>query len=147
MSFIMSWEGVKFNGLVPDWLDDRQYEVSCWLESCIKERDHSLAELNYSFLSSDDIQQKNVDLLEHDYATDIITLDHSEGRRRLRIDMFIGVDEISAYAEEQHLSFDHELCRVMVHGVLHCMGWDDDTIEAKHLMRKEEDKCLLSRPK
>ncbi len=147
MSFIMSWVGVKFDGLVPDWLDQRREQISIWLQSCIEERDYSLAELNYSFLSSDEIRQKNVALLEHDYATDIITLDHSEGRKRLRIEMFIGIDEISAYAEEQHLDFDQELCRVLVHGVLHCMGWNDDTIEAKNLMRKEEDKCLLSRPK
>lgn len=140
-------KGFQTSGLVPSWLENHKGEVSLWLKDLVEERGYRLGSVSYQFLDDKAIRDYNQRLLAHDYATDIITLDHSEGRKRLRVEMLLGVDRIRDYAEDNKLDLEEELCRVMVHGLLHCMGWDDGSIEEKNNMRKEEDICLLSRPK
>lgn len=138
----ISWEGA-----IPNWLSSQEPAVAQWLEEVVQERGFRLGRVSYTFLNDMDIRQRNLDLLEHDYATDIITLDHSGGRRRLQVEMFIGYEQIEDSSVSRGIPFDEELCRVLVHGLLHCMGWDDRTIEEQDKMRKEEDLCLISRPK
>lgn len=138
----ISWEGA-----IPNWLGSRESAVAQWLEEVVLGRGFRLGRVSYTFLNDIDIRQRNLDLLEHDYATDIITLDHSGGRRRLQVEMFIGYEQIEDFSVSRGISFDEELCRVLVHGILHCMGWDDRTIDEQDKMRKEEDLCLISRPK
>lgn len=138
---------ISWYGDVPLWLKHRENECALWMLAVCKERGYSVAKLTYTFCDDKEILEHNVKLLNHDYPTDIITLDHTAGRKRLSVEMFIGYQQIENFALENSLPFEEELCRVLVHGALHCMGWDDKTIEAKYNMRKEEDLCLLSRPK
>ena len=134
-------------GAVPEWLSSRKAAVENWLIDKSKERGYGIRTLSYTFLNDQDIEELNTRLLKHAYPTDIITLDHSEGRKNLKVELYLGIEQIQTYASANRLPFEEELCRVLVHGLLHCMGWDDHSIEDKNEMRKEEDLCLLSRPK
>ena len=128
------------------WLLDKEAAIKHWILNCVELRGFKIAQVDYSFLTNTEIEALNINLLNHHYPTDIITLDHSNGRRRLRVEMYLGYEFIREYAQEHQIDPKEELCRVLVHGLLHCMGWDDKDIDAKNKMRIEEDKCLLSRP-
>lgn len=111
-----------------------------------QERGYQVSRAEYNFFNQQEIHELNRELLDHDYPTDIITLDSSRARR-LRVEIFIGVPVVKENALDLGIDFSLELARVMVHGLLHCMGWDDTNEDLKAQMRAEEDKCLISRPK
>lgn len=116
-----------------------------WIETCVRDRDYRAINVSFSFHSNSEIRSLNKELLGHDYVTDIITLDNSTGRR-LKVDLLIGVECVESNAKDLNLTLEAELARVMIHGLLHCMGWDDKTKEMRVEMRLEEEKCLISRP-
>ena len=144
----MSSVGNNIRFLEPkdQWLLDQEHAIKHWLKACVEERGYKVGQIDYSFLTNGEMEALNINLLNHHYPTDIITLDHSKGRKRLRVEMYIGYEFIRSYAQEHQIDPNEELCRVLIHGLLHCMGWDDQEIGAKYKMRIEEDKCLLSRP-
>ena len=84
----------------------------------------------------------NVEFLEHDTLTDIISFDYTLGQQ-LNGDIYISTERVLDNAETYSLAFESELCRVMIHGVLHYMGYKDKSIEDKNEMRKKENTCLL----
>jgi len=85
----------------------------------------------------------NQDYLQHDYLTDIITFDYVSGKN-ISGDLYISIDRVKENAEDFNVSFDNELKRVMVHGVLHLMGYSDKSETATAEMRvKEEEKIKL----
>ena len=98
--------------------------------------------LNYIFCSDDYLLEINKQYLDHDYYTDIITFDNSEDEALLEGDIYISVDRVTENAENFNTSFEVELRRVMVHGVLHLLGFDDTTDELKAQMRSKEDEYL-----
>lgn len=130
----------------PDLIQDKSDELEDWLRSLILERSYTVGGISYHFHSDDSIQTLNKEVLQHDYPTDIITFNYTKGKR-LKVDIAIGSDTVVANAEERGLDPLEEYCRVLIHGLLHCMGWDDSTDSERLLMREEEEKCLLSRPK
>jgi len=137
---------IEFAGLVPEGINKMAASIEEWLLAIVSERNYTIKRVNYEFLDDIAIQELNVSLLDHDYPTDIITLDHSRANR-LKVEVFLGVDTIDANAIERGIDAMEEYMRVLVHGLLHCMGWDDSTEEEKRKMRLEEEKCLISRPK
>ena len=100
--------------------------------------------LSIIFCSDPYILDVNMKYLHHDYFTDIITFDYCEGKT-LSGDLFISLDTVRANAEEYGASFEDELNRVMVHGLLHLMGYDDHTDDQKKEMREKEDYYLEMR--
>ncbi|TDS18612.1 rRNA maturation RNase YbeY [Maribacter caenipelagi] len=114
-----------------------------WItESCDTEG-FSIIELNYIFCSDDYLLKINQDYLQHDYLTDIITFDYVSGKN-VSGDLYISIDRVKENAEEFNVSFDNELKRVMIHGVLHLMGYSDKSDTATAEMRaKEEEKLKL----
>lgn len=101
-------------------------------------------DINYIFMSDDELIKINVDFLDHDTYTDIITFDLSEYEDHLQSDIYISVDRIEENAKQFGVSYERELHRVLFHGVLHLCGFKDKTPEDEQLMREMEDKCLAA---
>ena len=102
----------------------------------------SLDEVNFIFCSDNYLLQINISYLQHDYFTDIITFDNSDLPDVIEGDIFISIDRVSENSQLVQTSFQHELLRVVIHGILHLMGYDDKDDFSKNTMRKMEDKCL-----
>ena len=103
-----------------------------------------LGDISIIFCSDPYILDINQRYLQHDYFTDIITFDYCEGKV-LSGDLFISIDTVRENAAEYGASFEEELNRVMVHGLLHLIGYDDHTPEEQKEMRSKEDYYLSIR--
>ncbi len=95
-------------------------------------------DISVIFCSDRYILDVNIKYLQHDYFTDIITFDYCEGNR-ISGDMFISIDSVKENAVHYGVDFENELDRVMVHGVLHLLGYDDHTPEDISVMREKEN--------
>jgi len=100
-----------------------------------------LEEVNIIFSSDDYLLAKNIEFLQHDYYTDIITFDYCVGNNILG-DLFVSVDRVAENATENNVDFIFELNRVIVHGVLHLCGYKDKTEADALVMRSKEDLYL-----
>lgn len=117
---------------------NKRRATSKWLKSAIALENKKLGDISIIFCSDDYLLEINKQYLSHDYYTDVITFNYCEGDL-ISGDIFISVDTIKANAEEYGASFDNELCRVMVHGLLHLIGYDDDCESNQLIMRQKED--------
>lgn len=114
-----------------------------WITAVIKSEDKSEGEINYIFCTDDYLLNINIQYLNHDTLTDIISFDYSVGNL-LKGDIFISIDRVVENAADFDVSFDEELKRVMIHGVLHYCGYKDKSTKDEALMRlKEEEKMLM----
>ena len=115
-----------------------------WLSAVAVNEGKKLGDVNVIFCSDPYLLEVNKKYLGHDYYTDIITFDYCEGKI-LSGDLFISVDSVRENASFYGAAFDDELHRVIVHGVLHLIGYDDHTDEEKKTMRSKEDQYLSLR--
>jgi rRNA maturation RNase YbeY len=115
---------------------------SDWIERVVTQHEFSLGELNYIFCDDAYLLKLNVEFLEHDTLTDIISFDYTMGKL-VGGDVFISLERVKENAQELAHSFDDELKRVMIHGVMHYMGYKDKTEEEKKTMRSVEDTALM----
>ena len=115
--------------------------TSSWLRTVAESEIKKLRDVNIIFCSDNYILDINQRFLQHDYFTDIITFDYCEGAD-LSGDLFISVDSVRENALEYGTEFDDELNRVIVHGVLHLIGYDDHTEEDISVMRSKENYYL-----
>lgn len=115
-----------------------------WLKMVAESEIKRLGDISIIFCSDPYILEVNLKYLQHDYFTDIITFDYCEGNR-LSGDLFISVDSVRENAEYYSVEFEDELNRVIVHGILHLMGYDDHSDEEKIIMRKKENYYLQMR--
>lgn len=114
-----------------------------WIEKVIASENKELGEISYIFCDDAYLHQINVEYLDHDTLTDIITFDYTEGNV-LSSDIFISVERVADNANDFEVSFETELLRVMAHGILHLCGYKDKTEADSQLMRqKEEEKMQL----
>lgn len=121
--------------------EERQYEE--WLKGVIFSEDKKIGEISFIFCDDEYLLKINQKYLDHDTYTDIISFDNSVGNI-LGGDIFISTERVMENAENFNVSFDEELKRVMVHGVLHFCGYKDETTEEKDMMRsKEEEKMKM----
>lgn len=112
-----------------------------WLKLVAESEIRRIGDIAVIFCSDNYILDVNRRYLEHDYFTDIITFDYCEGDR-LSGDLFISVDTVRENSVEYGTDFDEELDRVIVHGVLHLIGYDDHTEEETAQMRAKENYYL-----
>ncbi len=98
--------------------------------------------LNYIFLSDEELLEINREHLQHDYYTDIITFDLSESALEVFGELYISKDRIKDHAKKYQVSEEEELIRVMSHGFLHLIGFNDKSEAEVIMMRKEEERCL-----
>lgn len=120
-------------------------QVADWIASVIEQHDFELAGLTYIFCSDDYLHQINVEYLDHDTLTDIITFDNADEEGTVEGDIFVSIDRVRDNAQTLGILFEDELHRVLIHGVLHLLGFKDKTEEQEVLMRKQEDSCLSLR--
>ena len=113
-----------------------------WLQKIISNYSFELESLNYIFCSDEYLHQMNVEYLDHDTLTDVITFDNSDIEGVIEGDVFISIDRVVDNANSFNISTEMELHRVMVHGLLHLLGMDDKTPELKALMKSKEDESL-----
>ena len=119
-------------------------QVREWIKAVAASYGKRVGPISYFFCSDQRILEVNLEYLQHDYYTDIITFDYCEGNR-LSGDLFISVDSVRENALFYGTEFSDELNRVMVHGLLHLIGYDDHTEEEQKTMREKEDYYLSVR--
>lgn len=115
-----------------------------WLRLVASSEVKKLGDINIIFCSDNYILDVNMKYLQHDYFTDIITFDYCEGNV-LNGDLFISVDSVRENASYYGTEFPDELKRVMVHGILHLIGYDDHSEDDVKVMRSKEDYYLSLR--
>lgn len=120
-------------------LDERK--IGKWIRSVAAEYGFSVGNINYIFCSDERELEVNRQFLGHDYYTDVITFDYSTPTT-LNGDIFISLDTIRSNAEMVSTTFDHELLRILIHGVLHLTGQGDKTPETKAQMTQKEESAL-----
>ncbi|MBQ7253320.1 MAG: rRNA maturation RNase YbeY [Bacteroidales bacterium] len=119
-------------------------KIKSWLKNVASGYGFSAGELNYVFCDDEYLLQMNRQYLGHDYYTDIITFDSREDAlsKRLDGDIFISVDTVRANGEEYGEGFEREMMRVIAHGLLHLIGFDDHTAAQQKKMREAENTAL-----
>ena len=123
---------------------ERSDLISLWISNTIMEEHCRQGEINYIFCSDDYLHKINLEFLNHDTLTDIISFDYSVGKE-LHGDIYISVDRVKENAVEFRTSFQDELARVVIHGILHFCGYKDKSQEEAELMRGNEDYYLNKR--
>lgn len=113
-----------------------------WLKSAVAAEGYLLQELNFILCSDEYLLRINQDYLNHDTYTDVITFDNSEEPKTIVGDIFISIDRIKENASTFKHPVEHELCRVMIHGTLHLLGYRDKTKAEKLKMTEKEDNYL-----
>jgi rRNA maturation RNase YbeY len=118
--------------------------LAAWLKTVAEAEGKQTGKIAVIFCSDEYLLQLNRRYLQHDYYTDIITFDYTDGAV-LSGDLFVSIDTVRANAEHYAPSFDDELHRVILHGVLHLCGYADATPAQQKVMRKMEDRYLAMR--
>lgn len=123
-------------------LEGEEHFVS-WIERVISSEGKKLEEISFIFCDDDYLLELNVEYLDHDTYTDIISFDYSVGNI-LQGDIYISTQRVAENAQEYNVSFEEEMRRVIIHGVLHLAGYKDKNEEDSSIMRmKEEEKLKL----
>lgn len=123
----------------------RPRKTKGWIQDVIRREKKELNHLNYIFCSDAYLLSINEHYLKHKTLTDIITFDHSEADGLVEGDVFISIERVKANALELKTPFGEEVLRVVIHGVLHLIGYRDKTSSDKLAMREKEDACLSLR--
>ena len=118
-----------------------QDKVQVWIVNTIENEKKEGGEINVIFCSDDYLLNMNKEHLNHDYFTDIITFDFCQGNI-VSGDLFISVDRVGENAKDFNVEFNKELHRVIIHGVLHLIGFNDKTDEEQSLMTEKENQYL-----
>jgi probable rRNA maturation factor len=139
--------GIEFFSQDLPFKPSKPQKTKRWIREVILREGRRLLQLNYIFCSDEHLLTINRQYLQHNTLTDIITFDNSENPNDIEGDIFISIERVEANAQQLGTNFDEELHRVLIHGVLHLMGYRDKTPKDKSLMRKKEDACLSLRSK
>lgn len=118
-----------------------------WLTEAASTEEVHIQELNYIACSDEHLLKINVEFLNHDYYTDIITFDYSEVKREIKGDVFISLDRVQENSLRFKTGLDLETYRVIIHGLLHLIGYNDRSEQEKSLMTQKEDYYLSLLPK
>lgn len=122
-------------------------KIRKWIVSILMSEKYVPENITFIFCSDAYLHKKNVKYLQHDTLTDIITFDNSASKEEISGDIFISIHRVKDNTRSFNINFKHELHRVMIHGILHLMGYDDKTAKEKELMRAKEDYYLSLLPK
>lgn len=134
MAILFNSEDIEFPEINPK-------RIKLWLKQVAGSFDMKIGQLSYIFTSDKYILQVNRTYLQHDYFTDVITFDYST-EHEISGDIFISLDTVLSNSKIFNTVYQDELERVMVHGVLHLLGFKDKTESEQKEMRKQEDKAL-----
>ena len=124
-----------------DFKLDNEAEISSWIAAFCQTENTSVDSLVFAFFSDEDLKELNIKHLSHDYYTDVISFDESKNNA-LNGNIAISVERVADNASKYSVSFEEELRRVMIHGVLHFMGYNDSSESEITIIRKKEDYAL-----
>ena len=116
-------------------------KTTTWIERVVVSEGFAIGEINYIFCDDAYLNHINKEFLKHDSFTDIISFDYSLGKQ-ISGDIYISIERVLDNAEKYNVTFENELRRVMIHGVLHYMGYKDKTTEEKKVMRLKENTSI-----
>lgn len=122
-------------------------KTASWIRSVVKNEGKTLNSLNYIFCSDEYLKEINIQFLKHRTYTDIITFNYNPSETEIEGEIYISIDRVRENAREFESDFQTELHRVIIHGVLHLIGYNDKTKADKIEMRKKEDSSLSLRGK
>ena len=126
-----------------DFSLEQEEVYASWIETIVESENKILGEISYIFCDDEYLHSINMQYLNHDTLTDIISFDYTEGDI-ISGDIFVSIERVVDNAKDFNVSFDEELKRVLAHGVLHYCGYKDKSDEDALLMRtKEEEKIKL----
>lgn len=115
--------------------------MSQWIKAVAATYGQTVGDISYIFCSDEKILEVNRQYLEHDYFTDIITFDYTEGKR-ISGDLFISLETVKTNAEKFGTTYEEELHRTIIHGILHLCGIDDKGPGEREIMEENENKAL-----
>ncbi|MDL2265467.1 rRNA maturation RNase YbeY [Parabacteroides sp. OttesenSCG-928-G07] len=119
----------------------KRRKINHWIKQVAASYSKKIGDISYVFCSDEKILEINRTYLQHDYYTDIITFDYSENDK-IAGDLFISIDTVATNAEKYQTTFDEELHRTIIHGILHLCGIDDKGPGEREKMEREENKAL-----
>ena len=125
-----------------DYRPDNQTKLTAWLALIASKYSFQISDLNYILCSDDFLLNINKQYLNHDYYTDIITFDNSDEEGTIEGDIFISIDRVNENATTLGIPFDEEFQRVLAHGILHLIGFNDKSESEKKVMTEKEEACL-----
>lgn len=134
--------GIRFYSEDTSFNLKQKSKIRTWLAGIVFEEKQLACDLSYIFCSDSYLLELNKKFLGHDTYTDILTFSNPEDPSKIAGDIFISIDRVSENAVKYNQAFDRELSRVMVHGVLHLLGYKDKTLKEKALMSNKEDHHL-----
>lgn len=132
---------INFNYEEIDFSLKNEERISSWITNTISEEAYKLEEINYVFCDDKYLHKLNLEFLNHDTLTDIISFDYSVGKL-IQGDIFISIERVKDNAMNFSVSFEEELHRVIIHGVLHYCGYKDKTDADSKIMREKENHYL-----
>mgnify|MGYP000272971736 CR=1 FL=1 len=132
---------ITFNSETSFVLKDK-VKITTWIERVVVSEGYVIGEINYIFCDDTYLSHINKEFLKHDSLTDIISFDYSLGKQ-INGDIYISIERVLENGELYKDTFEKELNRVMIHGVLHYMGYKDKSIEDKKVMRLKENSSLF----
>ncbi len=124
-----------------EFILENEAAVASWLSAVIISENKKEGEINYIFCDDEYLHKINVEYLDHDTLTDIISFDYTMGNE-LSGDIFVSIERVIDNATDFEVSFEEELKRVLVHGVLHYCGYKDKGDEDERIMRIKEDEKI-----
>lgn len=134
--------GINYFSQKPRFKLKNPTKISSWIRKVIKREGKSLQSLNYIFCTDEYLREMNIQFLKHKTYTDIITFNYNPSKTEIEGEIYISIDRVRENAETFQTDFQTELNRVIIHGVLHLLGFNDKTKAEKTAMREKEDACL-----
>ena len=116
-------------------------DLAHWLKTIAAEEGHTVDELEYNFVEADTLLNLNKEYLNHDTDTDIITFDYTQNKS-IKAEVYISYEALKNNAKIHGQTIESELLRLLSHALLHCIGYNDKTIDEKDIMRDKEDDCI-----
>lgn len=120
---------------------ENEAKIASWVQHIIVSEGHTVGEVGYIFCNDSYLNNINKEFLNHDTLTDIISFDYCLGKQ-VNGEIYISIERVTDNAKLYQVSFENELSRVIIHGVLHFLGYSDKTPEEKKGMRLKENTCL-----
>ena len=133
---------INFFSQKPRFKISNPKKVTTWIKNTIKKEGATLISLNYIFCTDEYLHQMNVQFLKHDTLTDIITFNYNPSKTEIEGEIYISIDRVRENAKNFETDFQTELNRVIIHGVLHLIGYNDKNKSQKAIMREKEDTYL-----
>ena len=116
-------------------------QLLSWLSDCVLLLDKQIGDIHIALMDDDALLALNQKHLDHDHYTDVITFDYSTAKE-VNCDIAVSTDRVLENATLEGVSVENELARVLIHGILHCVGYSDKTLNDKQIMRMKEDEML-----